>query len=128
VSEPEDTSKPTYENGFWDGDVWNEQPRYPYGFYGWIDLIDEAKLKKYWPKEWARKYGGFTRGKIYTYNVVKGSEGDGFKSGDRVKLTHMRPELMMHVEVELQDKNKSTVGLVHVCCLMLDGGMDNKGE
>jgi len=122
MSELLDGSRSTFE--------WGElspQRDYPHTFYRWVDGLGEAGLKKYWPKEWAKKFGGLKRGKIYTYNVVKGSEGDGFKSGDRVKLLYMRPELMMHVEVELQDKNKSTVGLVHVCCLMLDGGMDNKG-
>jgi len=127
MSEPLDTSKSTFEDGFWDGETWHEQPPYLYSFYEWMRGLDEEKLKKYWPKQWARKWGGLTKGHIYTYNVVKGRTATGFKPGDRVKLLHMRPELMMHVEVELQDENRSVVGLVHVCCLMLDGGMDNKG-
>jgi len=120
MSEAPDNSKPTYERGFYDGETWNESVSYPYSFYRWINSLDEAGLKKWWPKKWAEKYGALKRGKVYTYNEVKGSEKDGFTSGDKVKLLHIRPELFMHVEVELQDENKSTVGLVHVCSLMLD--------
>lgn len=121
MSEPLDNSKPTYERGFYDGDTWNELAPYPYSFKRWINGLDEAGLKKWWPKKWAEKFGGLKVGKVYTYNVVKGYEHLVFNSGDRVKLIHTRPELMKHVLVESTDENKSTVGLVHVCSLMLEG-------
>jgi len=127
MSEFEDPSKPTFERGFYDGDTWNEQAPYPYAFYQWIKTLDEIDLKKWWPKQWAEKFGGMKVGHVYTYNKVKGRKDISFKPGDRVKLIHLRPELFMHVLVESTDQNKSSVGLVHVCCLMLDGGMDNKG-
>ena len=127
MSEPEDTSKQTFESGFYDGDVWNEQAPYPYSFHSWINGLDKAGLKKWWPKKWAEKFGGMEVGHIYTYNAVKGRASIGFKPGDRVKLIHTRPELMMHVEVQNLEKSRLFVGLVHVVCLMLDGGMDNKG-
>ena len=102
------------------------QRNYPHTFYRWIDSLDEAGLRKWWPKEWAKKYGGLHRDKIYIYNVVKGQEHHTLRSGDRVKLLRLFPDSFTHVQVELMDENKSYVGLVHVVCLMLDGGMDNK--
>lgn len=127
MAEPIDTSKPTFERGFYAWGEWNELAPHPYAFHRWINSLDEAGLKKWWPKKWAMRFGALAPGKIYTYNLVKGYENHLFKPGDRVKLIHTRPELFKHVLVESTDRNKSTVGLVHIVSLMLDGGMDNKG-
>jgi len=127
MGEPLDTSKSTFEDGFWEGEVWEAVDVHPYSFYKWRDGLDEASLKKWHYKEWAKKFGGLHRDHIYTYNVVKGQEHHTLKSGDKVKLLRLWPDSFTHVQVELQDDNKSYVGLVHVVCLMLDGGMDNKG-
>ena len=121
MAEALDTSKPTVERGFYAGGEWNESAPYPYAFHRWINGLDEAGLKKWWPKRWAGNFGGLKQGKVYTYNLVQGYEHHTFKPGDRVKLIHTRPDLFKHVLVESTDKNKSTVGLVHVCSLMLEG-------
>lgn len=127
MSELVDTSQSTVEHGFYANGEWNEVAPHAHAFNEWINSLDEADMKKYWPKEWAMRFGGMKRGKIYTFNEIKDYKSISFKPGDKVKLIHTRPELFMHVLVESTDRNKSSVGLVHVCCLMLDGGMDNKG-
>ena len=127
MSEPTDTSRSTFEWGFYVMGIWNEVGQYPYAFRRWINSLDESGLKKWHPKEWAVKFGGLQVGKIYTYNEVEGQEHHTLKSGDMVKLFRINPDSFTHVQVELMDDNRSYVGLVHVVCLMLDGGMNNKG-
>jgi len=112
MSEPEDTSESTFEEGFYAWGEWNELAPYPYGFMRWRNSLDEVSLKKYFPKEWAKKFGGLQKGKVYTYNTVKGYENTILKPGDRVKLVHTCPDLALHVEVECMEPEKEYKGLM----------------
>ena len=84
------------------------------------ESFTEEQMKAYFPKEWAKRFGGLERGKVYTFNALKGHEHHFLEPGERVKLLPICPELHTHVEVETVDPNRQYVGLVHIICLMLD--------
>jgi len=72
------------------------------------------------PKQWLNLYHRtrLRRGRIYTYNLVRGYEHHLLKPGDQVRFISLLPEFECLVEVETMDKRYS--GKVHLMCLMLD--------
>ena len=84
------------------------------------ESFSEEQIKKYFPKEWVRRYhpDHLIRGEVYTYNEVKGHERHDLHPGDQVRIVSVLPTHNFLIEVEDLEKTISTK--VHVMSLMLD--------